>query len=611
MSKSDHEFAQAETLLRQRLGQLADHSPTYVPARDEISVVASSRPARRGRRAGVIAAVTALIGAGGFTTYAFLGAGNDGGASTPEEAVSTFVSAVEHEDVLGVIDVTMPEEVGALRSALDSTTADAKRVDLLSDDFNANGVKGVDVSVDDLALDTEFLEGGLAVVTATSGTVNVSFDPRAFPFGDKVRALIGDSAVGGTASTSLGNTGTRALLVTVQRDGRWYVSLEYTVAEYIRRASGWEMPGAVSRTPVGFDSPEQAATGFYDRLGALDLRGAFDTFAPGEDAMAWLAQAWMTDAESAIDSGRHDGWTVALSNLTYDTSGSGDRLTLEPATFKLEGTVPATFNQDTSNSANPSWSTVVSAFDGSGYTLLPPGQVPATIDGLHFTDTFPAVGSNYNFTSAGPDGKITPLAFASEPTSGPQPFTIERSAGCTTFIGQVARSMFVGSVSAVPSADGSRKLCGPGDPFGGVGLITPFHLLTQLPSIAVVQTAGKWYVSPLGTLLSSVTGSVHDVKGDASLFDSPLAPFLYGGLSRSMLVSAVTGTDVATIGAACLPALTVADGKVTGVVGDPPVDAVRACSDGAFSSSSTSSSGGTVVVAATPVPASSTLGTTP
>src|SRR6185295_6381873 len=95
-SMSDHEFAQTEMLLRERLAQLADHAPATVQRSDEVRVVATNHGVRRGRRAGVIAAVTALIGAGGFTTYSFLGASNDGGAATPEEATSAFVSAIEH-----------------------------------------------------------------------------------------------------------------------------------------------------------------------------------------------------------------------------------------------------------------------------------------------------------------------------------------------------------------------------------------------------------------------------------------------------------------------------------------------------------------------------------
>ena len=80
---SEQEFAQTETLLRQRLAQLADHAPTAVHLPGEVPVVTTHRATGRARRAGVIAAVTALIGAGGFTTYSFLGASNDGGAATP------------------------------------------------------------------------------------------------------------------------------------------------------------------------------------------------------------------------------------------------------------------------------------------------------------------------------------------------------------------------------------------------------------------------------------------------------------------------------------------------------------------------------------------------
>src|SRR4029079_5987163 len=105
-------------------------------------------------------------------------------------------------------------------------------------------------------------------------------------------------------------------VMTVERSGRWYVSLEYTIAEYLRQAAGWEIAGPVLRTPVGFDSPDAAVTGFYDRLASLDLQGAMDTFAPGEDAMAWLAQAWLDSAQSAIGRGQLNGWTVGISGLT-------------------------------------------------------------------------------------------------------------------------------------------------------------------------------------------------------------------------------------------------------------------------------------------------------
>ncbi len=201
---SDQEFAETEVVLRQRLAQLADHAPTTVQLPGEVPVVALGSRRRNRRRVGVIAGVTALIGAGSFTTYSFLGASNHGGAATPEEAVSSFVSAVEHEDVLGMIDVTLPEEVAVLRDAVESITADAKRIDVLGASFDAGSVQGIDISVDDLALETNYLEGGLATVTATGGTLDASFDAQAFPFGARLRSLLGDRASAGYGSMPLG-----------------------------------------------------------------------------------------------------------------------------------------------------------------------------------------------------------------------------------------------------------------------------------------------------------------------------------------------------------------------------------------------------------------------
>ena len=62
-------------------------------------------------------------------------------------------------------------------------TSDAKRIGVLGDEFDASGMRGLDISVDDLTLETTFLEGGLATVAATSGTLSASFDPQSFPLG--------------------------------------------------------------------------------------------------------------------------------------------------------------------------------------------------------------------------------------------------------------------------------------------------------------------------------------------------------------------------------------------------------------------------------------------
>ncbi len=280
--------------------------------------------------------------------------------------------------------------------------------------------------------------------------------------------------------------------------------------------------------------------------------------------------------------------------MTYETIGQGDNLTLKPLTYTVEGTAPAGFNADTSGLADPSLSTVVTAFDGSGFALVPPGQVPPTIEGLSFSDTFPGVGDGrYNFTAANTDGTITALVFPTEPTGGPQQFTIERADGCTTFTGG-AESLF--GVAASPGAkavDGGYQLCGGPDAVGGLSLFLLAGGTIELPPVSVVQSGGKWYVSPLGTALASASTALHDAKDGSSLFDSPLGPFFYGGFSREWLELTITGQGVDTIGPECLPALTVDNGIVTGVVADPPPDAVRSCaSNSGFGGQVTTSESG-------------------
>ena len=60
-----------------------------------------------------------IAGGVGISTLAFQGAGNPGGADSPEEAVQAFADALEREDVLGMIDVALPEELSALRAVFE------------------------------------------------------------------------------------------------------------------------------------------------------------------------------------------------------------------------------------------------------------------------------------------------------------------------------------------------------------------------------------------------------------------------------------------------------------------------------------------------------------
>ena len=112
--------------------------------------------------------------------------------------------------------------------------------------------QGIDIAVPGLTLTTENLDTDLAVVTATGGTADATFDPASFPLGSIVREVFGDELAASELSQPLAGTDPSVMLATVARDGRWYVSLGFTVAEYARVAAGAEFPPPAAIERVGW-----------------------------------------------------------------------------------------------------------------------------------------------------------------------------------------------------------------------------------------------------------------------------------------------------------------------------------------------------------------------
>ena len=66
--------------------------------------------------------------------------------------------------------------------------------------------------------------------------------------------------------------------------------------------------------------------------------------APGEgDALLRYSPLFVPDAQAAIERARSEGLTVSISGVELQTSGSGDRRTMTPESFVVEGTVPSTW----------------------------------------------------------------------------------------------------------------------------------------------------------------------------------------------------------------------------------------------------------------------------
>ncbi len=634
-----------EVLLRQRLHQLADHAPTAVRSLDEIRVQHGSRPitrreGRSRRAAGIGATIAALAGAIGFTTIALSGAGTSGAAS-PEEAVRQFINATSDEDILGMIDAIDPAEAPGIRAAAEAGRADAVEADLVGEGFSLDGVDGFDLSFAGVDLVTESLDDGLAVVTAAAGSVSWVFDPAVFPLGEQLREVFGDELTLASDSARLGDLVSPAMLATVERDGRWYVSLSFTLAEYARQSADVALPDA-PLTAVGADSPEAAADEFFSNVVALDLAGAFATSAPGEgDAVLRYAPLMIDEVGDDIARFQEAGYDLQLSGAGYTVDGDGDRRTVSADTFTISGTM---HEPEVYGSFDPTLPTVISAYDGMSIAVIAAGvELPATIDGLDFDPDVVYPDGNYNMTWADEDGTVFPLPDA--PVSdGPESIEIRRADGCTTWSGPATQSMF-GSGASGPSSvssdassgsgassssvagdgDGAGEApldeVGPVDPdrsitvgesigppgfeqideqtwmscgsaSGGLSVLSLFGTsgLTALPSIDVVEVDGRWYVSPIGTVADVVLDVIASVRDSGSLLDSEVAWFVLG-TDRASLESMFVGSTLDQLTPEC-QALVATDGTVvTGLIdGDLDLGDVRACATGSIFSGFSESS---------------------
>ena len=615
-----------EQMLRDRMHRLADHAPAAVPAVDDIQVTNAVEP-RRGRRVAGIGAVIALVAGGaGLSAIALQGAAQPGGADSPEAAVREFADALAAEDLLGMIDVTLPEEVSALRAGFEDVTSEAKRIGLLDDTFALGGVAGLDVTVDDLAVTTTELAPDLVAVTTVGGRLGAIFDDSAFPLGrliaDRTDVPIGPSS--GSADLSADPI----TLVAMQRDGRWYVSVGMSIADAIRRSTDAPVPAGMGMLVEGSASPELAAESFYRRLAQLDLVSASALVAPGEgDVFRRYGSLWLPQAERSLMDAAGNGLSIGLTDLQFERIADADgRVTLRPIGFVIDGTVPASWGSqvDAGMVRVDEWPTVIDSSDGSGVWILEPGVAPpATTDGLGDPLPYDSAeaqqvysGDPFNSTWVLPDGTIQPFTDPAPSPSDPQLFRIERRDGCTTATGEPFNDILAYGPGSERLDDTTVRSCTDADSLGVGGalvLIARGGSFTNLPPLTLVQDGGEWFVSPIGTIAAQLLEVTRSLPDDVNIIDVPLLPFYAGALSRSELDRMLR--DSTDVSPPCR-VITEPDGNgFLRTVADPALIDVKACSEALGYTSGTSTGvatvDGSVEAAAPPAVDSVTASTMP
>jgi hypothetical protein len=265
-----------------------------------------------------VVSVLALLAAGFAAVN--LSAGGRTGAASPEGAAERFFDSVGDEDLVGVLEVLDPAERDVMMPFVQTLGAELSRLGL-TEDVNLQDVPGFDLEIEGLELDTQQLAPGIEEIAITGGVLRSTTEPDAVPVGDVLRDLIvangGEVDIAQTSEeTQLG--GEDAFFIVTETDGRWHISMFFTIAEYARRDAGMAMPDlGAGVVPRGGSSPEDAVRQFADAAAGLDLERMISLLPPDEArALQTYAPLFLDDAQEDVEEFRfEEGFELTVDDL--------------------------------------------------------------------------------------------------------------------------------------------------------------------------------------------------------------------------------------------------------------------------------------------------------
>lgn len=323
---------------------MSDTSPT-----GEV-VAPPAAPVSRGKRRnrGTLTVIGALLlvgaGVGGYVAAAQDPGGTtaSGGAASPALAVQSLIDSVNKGDLIGTVDALVPGERVAIAPFLNDLAGQLTRLHVLSSS-NLSSVSGVQIQLKNITIGNahEVARGVDAV--PLSGGVGSSYEVNfgELPVGGILKQLgvKTSGSTGETAGSSI-STSSNTVLATVDDNGRWYVSLGWTIA---LNAMHGEPPPANGIAAVGASSPAGAVTDFFSAIAHLNLSQLIATLPPGEfGALQAYAPNFLPKAQSEIDT-LVSQYHVSLSfpGLTTTTSSlaDGDELVAVSTGVSVQATV--------------------------------------------------------------------------------------------------------------------------------------------------------------------------------------------------------------------------------------------------------------------------------
>jgi hypothetical protein len=210
-----------------------------------------------------------------------------------------------------------------------------KRLEIADDTASLSKVAWLDLTFDDVQVEpTETNVDDITDIRVTA-TSHATLNGDAVPIGD----LLIDEAFGGDRpdlGTDSEESDVDWKLATVKRDGRWYLSAFYSIAETGRADEG----GAdIPDSPIvarGAETPEGAVQAIFDAVDDLDLEALIAALNPNEaEALQRYAPLFIDDAQASLEYLDAD---ISFSNTEFTVIGDGDRRTVTVDGFDMTAT---------------------------------------------------------------------------------------------------------------------------------------------------------------------------------------------------------------------------------------------------------------------------------
>lgn len=254
-------------------------------------------------RLGLVAAAVAIAGGGAFAVANALS--DPTGPSSPDEAVEQFFDSLDNDDLLGMTEAMLPSERESLvEPSLDLLTQ-LQRLELVDPAMNPEAPSSLDFTVTDLQFVATEIGEGVARVRLLEGVVTVSGSTDDLPVGSLIEEEMGEPIPSERIDEQIVDFDDEegAMLVAVEEDGSWYLSLWYTVAEYAREEARAPIPDFGNGVaPIGAATPEGAVEGLIREAADLDAAGVIAMLDPAEfRALYDYAPLFLDDAEAAVD----------------------------------------------------------------------------------------------------------------------------------------------------------------------------------------------------------------------------------------------------------------------------------------------------------------------